>query len=379
MHIIIYSHSPFSPSGYGQQTRQLAEQLINSGFEVSIVAIDYHASPQQIGPIKLLPTRLKLHESYHDLYYWAWKLKADKVIQLFDAHAIAKTWIKEDDIPVLTMNPVDCQGMPRNFIKSCKNSYLHIAMSPFAQRAFEKHHLFPNTYIPHCVDTEFYTPPPEGNNGAKSNLGLPINSFIFGMIATNLTIRKNIAGQLQAFRNFLDITEAQDCFFYLHTLASEVIGSAYGIKHLVESLGLQDYVRIPEQQRYLLHDFSQEDMKKIYQSFDVLMSCSMGEGFGVPIIEAQATGCPVITTDFSAMPHTCGNGGIKIKNYTLLCDSGHMGWWANPDIKEITKAMIELYQKDSIEFDKLSGKALENAKTYDWKLWIPKWIKLLKE
>ena len=378
MHIIIYSHSPFAPSGYGQQTRQLTEQLINNGFEVSIVAIDYHAAPQQIGPIKLLPTRNKIHESYHDLYYWAWKLKVDKIIQLFDAHAIAKTWIKKDDIPVLTMNPVDCQDIPRNFIKSCQNSSMHIAMNPFAQRAFEKYNLFPNVYIPHCVNTEFYAPP-ENKKTTKKALGLSEDSFLFGMIATNLTIRKNIAGQLKAFKIFLEETKATNCFFYLHTLISEVIGTAYGIKHLVESLGISKYVRIPEQQRYLLHNFSTEDMRSIYQSFDVLMSCSMGEGFGIPIIEAGACGVPAIVTNFSAMPFTMGNGGISINAYNLLCDSGHMGWWANPDIETITKAMIELYQKNSFEYEIISGKALENAKTYDWKLWIPKWIKLLKK
>ena len=39
----------------------------------------------------------------------------------------------------------------------------------------------------------------------------------------------------------------------------------------------------------------------LYQAFDVLLNPSMGEGFGIPILEAQACGVPVIASDHSAM------------------------------------------------------------------------------
>ena len=34
-----------------------------------------------------------------------------------------------------------------------------------------------------------------------------------------------------------------------------------------------------------------------YRSLDVLSACSYGEGFGLPILEAQACGSPAIVTD----------------------------------------------------------------------------------
>jgi glycosyltransferase involved in cell wall biosynthesis len=49
-------------------------------------------------------------------------------------------------------------------------------------------------------------------------------------------------------------------------------------------------------------------MAGIYSAMDVLSSPTMGEGFGVPIIEAQACGTPVIVGDWTAMPELMGAG-----------------------------------------------------------------------
>jgi FkbM family methyltransferase len=43
-------------------------------------------------------------------------------------------------------------------------------------------------------------------------------------------------------------------------------------------------------------------MRLLYGGADVLLNCTMGEGFGVPIVEAQACGTPVIVGNYTAMP-----------------------------------------------------------------------------
>ena len=49
-------------------------------------------------------------------------------------------------------------------------------------------------------------------------------------------------------------------------------------------------------------------MADVYSSLDVLLNPAMGEGFGLPVLEAQACGVPAIVTDFTAMSEVCGAG-----------------------------------------------------------------------
>ena len=47
-----------------------------------------------------------------------------------------------------------------------------------------------------------------------------------------------------------------------------------------------------------------------YQAADVFVYPSFNETFGLPILEAMACGCPVVTSDTSAMPETAGGAAV---------------------------------------------------------------------
>ena len=47
-----------------------------------------------------------------------------------------------------------------------------------------------------------------------------------------------------------------------------------------------------------------------YQAADVFVYPSLNETFGLPILEAMACGCPVVTSDTSAMPETAGGAAV---------------------------------------------------------------------
>ena len=47
-----------------------------------------------------------------------------------------------------------------------------------------------------------------------------------------------------------------------------------------------------------------------YQAADLFVYPSLNETFGLPILEAMACGCPVVTSDTSAMPETAGGAAL---------------------------------------------------------------------
>ena len=53
-----------------------------------------------------------------------------------------------------------------------------------------------------------------------------------------------------------------------------------------------------------------EETVRFYQAADVFVYPSLNETFGLPILEAMACGCPVVTSDTSAMPETAGGAAL---------------------------------------------------------------------
>jgi len=76
-------------------------------------------------------------------------------------------------------------------------------------------------------------------------------------------------------------------------------------KELIDHLGLQDYVQ-------LIGWVPSNLLPFYYNSADLFVFPSYYEGFGLPVLEAMASGVPVITSNVTSLPEVVGDSSITI-------------------------------------------------------------------
>lgn len=119
---------------------------------------------------------------------------------------------------------------------------------------------------------------------------------------------------------------------------SNLIRALKGIScHLVligylteEEIQLLDSMKVQYTNKFSL---SKEELHLEYLRADILSFVSVIEGFGMPILEAQATGLPVITSICSSMPEVAGEGALQVNPY---------------DVASIRKGIKQLINCDSL-------------------------------
>jgi glycosyltransferase involved in cell wall biosynthesis len=120
--------------------------------------------------------------------------------------------------------------------------------------------------------------------------------------------RKAFCQQMKAFKVFHD--KHPDTILYMHTIKSEE-GQQSGV-NLVEyakfiDLKINQDVFFPDALT-IINGYPDIFLNAVYNASDVFLSVTMGEGFGIPIVEAHAAGCPVIVGDWTSMSELCFSG-----------------------------------------------------------------------
>ena len=109
--------------------------------------------------------------------------------------------------------------------------------------------------------------------------------------------------------------------------------------------------------RYQLHKYVRflgfvpsDTLSILYRLADAFVFPSLYEGFGLPPLEAMASGTPVITSNVSSLPEVVGDAAMLVDPY---------------DVNSIANG-IQTVLEDSVYREKLTQNGLKRAKFYSW-------------
>ena len=211
-----------------------------------------------------------------------------------------------------------------------------------------------------CVDTNLSNLEHD-KSYYKNLLGFSDNHFVCTMITNNAesTDRKAFFQNLRAFSKLQK--KHKNARLYIHSSVSKQI-DLLGIlrRFKVKS----KFYKFSDQIKFNNHLYSREDVFNILKGSDVLLSASKSEGFGIPILEAQCCGCPVVTTNFSAMPELTVNGITTEYKDTEPYPDDKNSYWAIPDINNIFKALELIYNWPPIKRTEMKKKGIEFSKQF---------------
>jgi glycosyltransferase involved in cell wall biosynthesis len=120
-------------------------------------------------------------------------------------------------------------------------------------------------------------------------------------------------------------------------------GDTRSVRRLVRDLGLEECV-------FFTGSIPRDYMPTLYRAAAAVLYPSLYEGFGLPVLESMACGCPVVTSNTSSLPEVAGDAAILV----------------NPrDPTAIAKAMHRVISDLALR-EVLIARGLERARSFSW-------------
>jgi glycosyltransferase involved in cell wall biosynthesis len=156
-------------------------------------------------------------------------------------------------------------------------------------------------------------------------------------------------GRLEARKNIIGIVKAFEILKEKYEIPHQLILAgkfSYGAEKIRYALRVSRYAK-----DIILPGFvSEMEKQELLQNAGVFLFPSFYEGFGLPILEAQSAGVPVVASKISSMPEVAGEGA-------LLVDP--------KEPEEIAQAVFRLVSDKALR-DDIIKKGYENAKRFSW-------------
>ena len=358
--IIWFSTVPYSSVGYGNATREILRRFRKEGHQVKI-ATKHPLGGSVIvdgiecfdGGEKELINIIQAEENY------------DYIISMCDDWGLGdfafNKWVNCCYLDTHQMHP--------KLLNAARRALYTIAMSKFTKGELEKNER-KCLYAPLGVNTSTFKPNMQFRKDFRDSRGWSDDTFVIGSLGLNYSSdRKNFIGLLRAFKIFYD--RHPDSILYLHT---DIMGTSLPgipLKWVINELGFNDDgtgpIQYVLQKPYHLWELSEEAVIRTYNALDVFCFPTMGEGFGLPIIEAQACGVPTIVTDTTSCKELLKGGWV------IECEEGDLEfsslgtWIMRASSTRIVSVLEEAYAEwKNGKIKERSLQAREGVLEYGW-------------
>jgi alpha-1,3-rhamnosyl/mannosyltransferase len=151
--------------------------------------------------------------------------------------------------------------------------------------------------IPHGVSPNFRPLDPAEQGEARSRLNLPDRYLLY--VGINKP-HKNLARLLEAFKRY---REQSGDTIRLILAGKEDARYAGDLREKARQLGIMEQVEFRG-------EIAESDLPDLYACATLFVFPSLYEGFGLPVLEAMASGAPVICADNSSLPEVAGEAAL---------------------------------------------------------------------
>lgn len=290
MRVAILAHHPGLTLSYARVAREVGYGLERLGAAVTWLGLaPARTSPASHRQAILLPQ----NETLEAIASWLAAHKPDVLLSIGDPwmYLGLPALVRKLDQRWCAYFPIDGKPLPEPWEAWVSDCDVPIVYSQFAADVVRRAIGVAPTVVPHGVDQTIFRP--LDRDAARKQVG--VSGFVVGTVAANQQ-RKNLPALFEAFAIFAK--QKPEAMLYLHT---PVAGPCWDLQELAQHFGIEAQTHAT-----LGYDatrgISDEELAQVYNSFDVFALPTMSEGFGLPLIEAQACGVATIATDYSACP-----------------------------------------------------------------------------
>jgi len=189
--------------------------------------------------------------------------------------------------------------------------------------------------IPLAAGKEFKKISRHQASSIKHKYNLPDNFILY---VGDVNWNKNVTGLIKALFNLK--SQISNLVLVGRAFEDRNLKETQEILQLIKQLNLINQTKI-------LGYVPTEDLVGIYNLATVFCLPSFSEGFGLPVLEAMACGCPVVAGKTSSLPEICGEAAVLVDPY---------------DVNDITKGIKKAIENK----EKLAEKGIKQAEKFSW-------------